>query len=188
MKLIGLTGPAGAGKDTVAAFLSSLHNFDQFALADPIRFAIMGMFGLSITDMNNRQAKEMTIDWIGKSPRQLMQTLGTEWGRRHVADDIWLRIAARKIETFHAANQFHDIPAAGIVVTDIRFENEAAWLRGQGGQLWHIHRPNATCLAGESAQHASEAGVTRQPGDIQINNLFGFDVLGSLVAEALGDN
>ena len=185
MKLIGLTGPAGSGKDTVGTILSSLHNFSKFSLADPIRFAIMGMFGTSYAEMNDRLLKESVIDWIGKSPRQLMQTLGTEWGRQHVASDIWLRIAERKIETLRAANSIDDYPIAGIVITDIRFDNEADWLRKLGGSVWHIHRPNASGPIGESARHISEAGVAMQAGDLKINNTASFDALATLAEEAL---
>lgn len=189
MKLIGLTGPAGSGKDSVAGFLSALHNFEKFALADPIRFAIMGMFGTSYTEMNDRLAKESTIEWIGKSPRQLMQTLGTEWGRKHVADDIWLRIAERKIETIRSANRFESNPIAGIVISDIRFDNEAELLRRLGGQIWHIYRPGTEFrLVGDTAAHPSEAGVIRHDEDIQISNIYGFDALATLVAEAMEAN
>jgi dephospho-CoA kinase len=40
MRLIGLTGPAGCGKDTVAGFLCIVHGFVQVSFAKPIRNAL----------------------------------------------------------------------------------------------------------------------------------------------------
>ena len=154
--LIGLTGPAGSGKDTVADWLESAHNFERIALAAPIRRGLCAMLEIS------RNAflpgiKEHVIPWIGKSPRELMQTLGTEWGRDLIAHDLWLRVAARKIE-----DSDHD----HIVITDIRFEDEAAWLRNLGGKLWFIQRDSAPPVR----KHVSEAGISATPYDTTIFN------------------
>lgn len=158
MKILGLTGPAGAGKDSVADALCWEHKFCRIALADPIRAGISAIFGLQHETLDSRADKERRIDWIGKSPRQLMQTLGTEWGRQHVAHDIWLKIAERKIQVRIANAKCTGIQ--GVVITDIRFPNEADWLR-ERGTLVHIVR-NKSDLPGldsDTAQHVSEQGI-----------------------------
>ena len=94
MQLIGLTGPAGCGKDTIANFLMETHGFVQIALADPLRDGLKAMLGVTDEQLHRRDLKEAPIDWIGRSPRELLQTLGTEWGREHVAADLWLHDAA----------------------------------------------------------------------------------------------
>ena len=180
MKLIGLTGPAGSGKDTVADILCEQHGYTRLALSDPLRDGLKAMLGLTENQFHDRTIKETPIGWIGQSPRQLLQTLGTEWGRHHVADDLWLRVANQRIADI--ANHWEYI--TGIVITDIRFPNEAAWLAERGGQLWHIDRPSAG-LNGRAGQHASEAGLDRKPEDRIIRNLFTLDALESIVAEAL---
>ena len=154
--IIGLTGPAGSGKDTVADWLEAGHDFTRVALADPIRKGLCGMFGLSMT-LFKPGIKEQVIPWIGKSPRELMQTLGTEWGREMVAPDIWLRVAENVVATE---------PGANIVVTDIRMPNEVEWLRRLGGQLWHVRRPSCA----PARAHSSEKGIPAAPGDIIISN------------------
>ena len=81
MQLIGLTGRAGCGKDTIASFLCEAHGFVQIALADPLRDGLKAMLGVTDEQLHRRDLKEAPIDWIGRSPRELLQTLGTEWGR-----------------------------------------------------------------------------------------------------------
>lgn len=157
-KIIGLTGPAGSGKDTIADWLESTHGFERLALADPIRLGLQNMLDLSYT-VFRPGIKEQVIPWLGRSPRELMQTLGTEWGRHMVRRDLWLRVAERTVAAAAAAQN-------PIVITDIRFEDEAAWLRGLGGAIWHVNRPGVAEVRG----HVSEAGVACGERDVTIYN------------------
>lgn len=157
-KLIALAGPAYCGKDTVAAILKKQFPVKSVAFADPIRDALRAMLGLN-DDHFFGHLKEVDIPWLGKSPRKLMQTLGTEWGRGLIHEDLWLLIAGRKI---------NDLMASGYhaVVTDCRFENEAAYIRNQGGVIWHIERNGTKSVSA----HKSEAGVAFAWGDVKIDN------------------
>lgn len=183
MKLIGLTGRAGSGKDTVARFLCEAHGFVQIALADPLRDGIKAMLGITDEQLQDRDLKEATIDWLGRSPRELLQTLGTEWGRNHIASDIWLRVAARRIEKYRQSKPCLHI--AGIVVSDIRFENEADWLREQGGQVWHIKRKAGNCLDGQAAAHSSEQHIPARAGEPRIYNFGTLEELYDQVTEII---
>jgi hypothetical protein len=145
--IIGLTGPAGSGKDTVAFFLNG---FQRCALADPIRMGLSAIFELPPNTWNDRETKEKVIPFIGRSPRQLMQTLGTEWGRRHVSPDIWLDLMLRRWEEIKLQ------PVARMVVTDVRFDNEAAAIINVGGTVWRVVRPDVAAVSA----HPSEAGVS----------------------------
>jgi len=171
--LIGLHGKAGAGKDTVAEHLFHRHGFARISFAGPLKDMLI-VFGVNRSLMNGAD-KEKVIDWIGKSPRQLMQTLGTEWGRGQIADDIWIRHAAHRMDVMRRISPH-------IVFTDVRFENEAAWIRSQGGQIWHVLRKlpeNVTPM------HLSEAGLGIADGDSVIPNHAGIDDLHDIVDEAL---
>lgn len=182
MKLIGLTGRAGCGKDTVARFLCEANGFVQIALADPLREGIKAMLGITDKQLQDRALKEATIDWLGRSPRELLQTLGTEWGREHVAADLWLRVAARRIERIKASPPC--LHVAGIVISDIRFENEADWLREQGGQVWHI-KGRSTTASNTAAAHSSEQHVPAMAGEPRIYNFGTLDNLYEEVTEFL---
>jgi hypothetical protein len=152
MKLIAFTGPAGAGKDTAGQHVAK-YGFRPFAFADPIRAAIASAFNLPMNVLTDRDKKEEVIAWIGQSPRQLMQTFGSEWGRQRVADDIWLRTMANKLDRCA-------IHGCGAVITDVRFDNEAEFIRARGGIVVRITRPANE--AGTASAHVSEAGVSER--------------------------
>jgi hypothetical protein len=128
------------------------------AFAGPIRAMLAAGFGFDERHFNG-PLKEVTIDWIGKSYRQMAQTLGTEWGRQQVNENLWVLAAYEKVKQFHEAG-FHAI------VTDVRFENEAEFIRSKGGVVWHIFRPDAIKVN----SHVSEAGVKFVEGDMTIVN------------------
>lgn len=183
MILIGLTGRAGCGKDTIASFLCEAHGFVQIALADPLRDGLKAMFGVTDEQLHRRDLKEAPIDWIGRSPRELLQTLGTEWGREHVAADLWLRVAARRIDRIKASPPC--LHVAGIVVSDIRFENEADWLREHGGQVWHIKRQTGNQLDSQAAAHSSEQHIPAKAGEPRIYNFGTLEQLYDQVTEII---
>jgi hypothetical protein len=151
--LIGLTGAAGAGKDTVAALLIEQHGGRVASFAGPLYEFVSAITGIPRYRLADRATKEAVIPWLGKSPRQLLQTLGTEWGRQSVADDIWVRSLLERIRPW-----LND--GLTVIVTDVRFDNEAEAIAAAGGEVWRVTRPGWRCLSGESASHASEAGVS----------------------------
>jgi hypothetical protein len=156
MILIGITGRARCGKDTAADYLSANIGFKKYSFAQPIKDAVKSIFGLT-EDHVNGHLKEVVLPDIGHSPRFLMQTLGTEWGRKIVNDQVWLLAAHRKIANLG------DYP---IVIPDVRFENEASFIRNNGGLLIHINRPDCQPVPA----HERENGVSLMPGDVQIIN------------------
>jgi hypothetical protein len=144
--IIGFTGPAGAGKDLAASMVPGGH---RIAFADPLYQGLSAMLGIPEGLLRARSTKEVPLVDFGASPRELLQTLGTEWGRRMVRHDIWLRVAWWRWEQAAAAG--HGV----IVVPDVRFANEARQIRSEGGEVWWIHRPGVEPVAA----HESEAGL-----------------------------
>jgi hypothetical protein len=155
-KIIGLIGVAGSGKTLVAKHLVERHGFVRQRFAGPLKEMIK--VGLGLTDQQlDGNGKNDPIPWAGgATARHMMQTLGTDWGRRMVHTDIWI-------------NRWRHLVAAEsselIVVDDVRFPNEAAALRDVGGQLWRVYRPGLT-----TASHASERAQAQIAEDILINN------------------
>lgn len=70
--------------------------------------------------------------------------------------------------------------ASTIIIKDIRFENEAQYLREHHGVIWHITRPNLQRVNA----HSSELGVARQPGDVLIVNDGSLEQLQAVVMQA----
>lgn len=169
LKLIGLAGPAGCGKDTVAQILCDTQEFRRISLADPIRQGIFTMLGIPEEHLTDRELKELPMaELCGKSPRQAMQTLGTEWGRNLIDQHIWLKVAERKMEYISRLAETGNAYISGIVISDIRFPGEAKWLREQGGSIWHIRRPNNPNAT--KAAHESEIPLIPEEGDSFIIN------------------
>ena len=173
--LIGLTGYAGTGKDTVRAILED-HGYHGFAFADPMRQMVRAMVdagGFDARFMDRRELKEEPIPFLGFSYRELMQTLG-DWGRG-LAPDFWVRQASA-----YAA----DAGANGLgvfCVSDVRFMNEAAWVRKQGGVIWRVHRD----LAGPVREHVSESEQDDIKPNLTIHNNGTLDELRASVRDLL---
>jgi hypothetical protein len=171
MVLIGLAGRAGVGKDTVAEFWADEHFILRAGFANPIKHALAVALGLPIGLFYDRDVKEKQIDWLGKSPRELMQLFGTEFGRERLGEDVWIRVADRMLDGLMGAPEYDTTPA--IVWTDVRMDNEADWIRSRNGWIVHVVRPDAAPVA----EHASEKGVTLKAGDIVIRNVSDLDHL-----------
>ncbi len=158
--IIGLCGAAGSGKDAAASHLCRQYRAAKFAFADPLYAAISAITGLSVHELQDRRRKETELEWLSASPRRLLQTLGTEWGRETVHPEIWIMATLRRIDASQS-------PVA--VVADVRFENEAEAIRRRGGVVWRIVRPGAG-LYGVTAGHSSEQGIPESLVDDEVLN------------------
>jgi hypothetical protein len=165
--LIGLAGPAGSGKDTVALVLESEYGYWRYAFAKPLKEALSAM---GIVEPTNREDKELRL--IGKdySYRTAAQTLGTEWAR-NLDPEFWLSLATANTKGRKL-----------VVVSDVRFTNEADWIRNNGGEVWHIAGRSIN-LVGSTKSHRSEVRLRRYPFDIVIDNSVDIDNLKTQISD-----
>ncbi len=170
--VIGIAGLARTGKDTVANFIIAAVGGYRYSFADPIRDMLRAGLGIDMNDPYWQERKEEPIPALGVSPRHMMQTLGTEWGRNCIKDDLWLLLAQQQLLR-------HGV---GMVIPDIRFENEADWVRRYGGRIIHLSRPEATSVL----SHVSESGIERRPEDVALHNNGTLDQLQDAVRRLLG--
>lgn len=151
--LIGLGGKIAAGKDTVADFLVSHHGFEKLGMSDPLAMALYTLnpwigeryseAGHYVEQIRYREiADEIGYTEAKKIPevRRLLQVLGTEIGRLQLGENTWTNVAARRISEIRAAG----VP---VVLTGVRFENEAAMIEQLGGFLVYVERPQPNLLA-----------------------------------------
>lgn len=161
--LIGICGAAGCGKDAAASVLIRERGYTLHKFAGPLYEMVSVMTGLSVEDLMDRKIKEKPLAGFGgKSPRQILQTLGTDWGRSMVASDVWIQSVAARARPLLEAGK-------GVVITDLRFDNEADWIRSEGGEVWRVERVvprDVACLS----PHTSEAGVDDARIDRTIRN------------------
>jgi len=135
IKLIGFTGKAGSGKTTAAKFLVEGRNFRVIKFAEPIK-AMLRAIGLEWRELEG-DLKEAPCPILGgKTPRFAMQTLGTEWGRQTIYQDIWVEAWAALVKKALDSGE-------SIVCDDVRFPNEVATIKSLGGKIIDIVNPRA---------------------------------------------
>ena len=160
MKLIGITGKARSGKDTIAEYLWGRHAFTRIAFADPLKLAAQAMFGLSAAQTWDADQKEVVIPHWGMSPRQIFQLLGTEAAKPVFGKDIWIKRWRISYDMLSRTDH--------IVVPDVRFDEEAEAIRGLGGVIVEVQR--GVGLQGSTGTHASELGLLKLPDYVIDNN------------------
>lgn len=157
--LIGLAGKAGTGKDAAGAYLQTRYGIERYAFASPLKFGLQVMLGLDGRHTDGALKEIGMTEFGGMSPRQLMQSLGTEWGRSMVADTVWVDRGLAFWDRMSSEGK-------SVVITDVRFQNEAEMIRSAGGVIVRIVRDSAKGVA----EHSSERGVPRSLVDASIQN------------------
>lgn len=173
-RLIGITGKAGAGKDTLADYLVRQHGFSKYSLAAPMKKLLNERFGWTDEDWSDREWKEAPIPACGyergalgfMSPRSWAQWLGTEVGRTIGGENVWVNMMAREWDRLHVAAEVRRRAMPLMVVPDVRFDNEAARILALGGVVIRVVRPGAVPVAA----HVSETGVQDELVQLSINN------------------
>lgn len=162
--IIGLAGPIGSGKDTLALMLTRA-GFRRIKFADTL-YAMANVVDPAFhPDMTQQAKKEFVLgDSNLGTRRAFLEHLGTEFGRLLVDENFWsiltrLTILQSQVEA----------PSLGIVVSDVRFDNEANMIRSLGGHIVHI-KPQWECV---KTGHASDAGVTFMEDDSILGAVYG---------------
>lgn len=155
--VIALCSPAmGSGKSVIADHLVEQHGFQLVKFAAGLKAmtaALLTSIGLTATEITEAiegDTKETVIPALGCTPRRIMQTLGTEWGRDLIDRDLWANIAAARCLSILATGQ-------SIVVDDLRYENELAALHLLGAYVYRVVRPGVEV----TATHSSEGSLDR---------------------------
>jgi hypothetical protein len=163
--IIGLSGYAQSGKDTVAKYLVEHHGFERVAFADPIRDFLLEVDpilenGLHMTTV----VKDLGWELAKKQAevRRLLQVAGVA-ARKHIDTDLWVIAAIRKMN--EVGKQY--------VITDVRFQNEAVMIKQSGGHLWRIERDGV----GPVNDHISEHDLKDWEFDVVLHNNSNFDSL-----------
>jgi len=162
-KLIGISGAKFAGKTEVANILrDQLNGAMILNLPEPIYHACMAIFGWSYEQCTDPVLREQIDERYGVSPRYAQQTLGTEWGRNIIHGELWLIRADDVLATIE-----ENMSINFAIVPNIRFYNEALWIRRNGGIVFNVHR-NGYEL---DHSHGSEVGIPAELIDAHIHNM-----------------
>jgi hypothetical protein len=151
IKLIGLSGYARSGKDTIASYLIDNHGYTKRAFADPIRESLVRLNpSIEVTGMGGRIPLATAVRFLGwealKSDypevRQLLQQMGTEVGREMFGESFWVDQAFKQIPD-----------GASVVFSDVRYRNEADAIKQNGGEVWRIERPGVSAANDHTSEH-----------------------------------
>ena len=157
---IGLVGYSQSGKDTVAEILVKNYGYTRVAFADKIReflYDLNPMVACSPTGYLQDLVNLVGWDAAKQEPqvRRLLQDLGNS-ARKTIDENVWVTLALGNIDV----NQ-------RVVITDVRFENEAMMIKLMGGQLWRVKRVGV----GPVNDHVSESELEGYKVDqIFVNN------------------
>ncbi|MFA6118141.1 MAG: hypothetical protein WC729_29410 [Sphingomonas sp.] len=190
--ILGLCGHSGAGKDTFADRLVLKYGWQKVALADPLKRICQQVYDFTDQQLwgpsecrNAPDKRYFRPDGDPRfpylTPREALQLLGTEWGRR-CYDNTWVDLAIRTAKDILAGRAYHqhlglgpEVPpgtpkhlaprrATGVVIPDVRFKNELDAIRAAGGRVVRLIRLGKDGQVG-IAGHASEAEQDGLPND-----------------------
>jgi hypothetical protein len=190
--LIGIAGKAGAGKDTIAERLCEKWGYTNVKFAEAVWQAILRIDPYVVeehtvvaapslrdsvpilSDVNNWKEQKVVqvarlsevVLRIGREKakaipevRRLLQATGNDMGREYLDPDLWVT----KLWADTA-----DMDRDGLVVSDVRYPNEADWCH-RFGSVIKVERPGER-LTGDLAQAKSETMVDSIEADVTISN------------------
>lgn len=158
-KIIGITGKARSGKDTLAAALTS-GGYERRGFADTLKTLTASLAGEHPDLYFSDVTKEEHCPSLGMTRREALQNVGKGM-RDALGPDIWANILVRV---------WQQDGEPMLVVPDVRYDNEAEILREAGAIIIQVCRPNNVGLTGSAAAHESERGVSGHLVDIFHHN------------------
>ncbi|QAY26946.1 deoxynucleoside monophosphate kinase [Streptomyces phage Shawty] len=179
-KSIGLIGRAQSGKDTVGARLRQRYGYQRVAFADPLKRAALNMdpyipTGYGVTVRLSALIADVGWDYAKvqyPEVRRILQHVGQTV--REIDPEFWVRAAVPAIE---AAERL-GLP---VVVTDVRYENEARALRDRGFSMVRVTRPGTDV----PNAHKSETELESWATALTIANTGTLDDLNNIVDSLL---
>src|SRR5262245_3776851 len=165
--LVGISGKKRHGKDTVCRMLGcNLGGVKRMAFADALKEEVATACQVTLESIEEHKEKF----------RPMLQWWGTEFRRKFFGENYWLNRLREKIAVEMLLH-----PEAKIVVTDVRFPNEAELIHSMGGVMVRVQR-NISPVNGLSQEsrvltaeelHPSETALDHFEFDYHVKNHYG---------------
>lgn len=140
--IIVFTGRHGVGKTTLADYIINAHrSFIKLSFATPLKKCCEQLFNIPENYFLDSNKKDCILpEFIDVTPRQLLQTFGTNVVRRHLVDEFQQicpefssMIQDMGLLTWIMKRKIENTIKNDIVIDDLRFINEAQMLRTFAG-------------------------------------------------------
>lgn len=166
--IIGITGKKKSGKDTLFSMFAGVSaDFNRFAFGDDLKAEVAYACGVTVKFINDN--KDVF--------RPVLQWWGTDFRRNCCGKDYWVAKMRDQLS-------FPSINASRIpVITDVRFINEAAFVKSMGGVMVRV-------VGGKSEdgdEHLSECEMDSIPVEYVIDNHYGLEMLAASAMTLLKD-
>jgi hypothetical protein len=186
--ILGLAGPARSGKDTVASIVAEIiegegHSVKRDAFANRLKISAAHALGFKFdtideyrdwSDHIKENCRVNVVDLAGTyksvSGREYLQFYGTEAHRNVFSTDFWVD-----------ALLSNPVEEQLLVVTDVRFPNEAEAIIESGGEVWRVNREGS----GVPGSHVSETPLPDDLVDYEIDNDGTIEDLRKLIKDTL---
>ena len=154
MIIIGISGKKGSGKDTFASLLANeLLKVKLKAFADNLKKCCAIISNQHEWNFYSQDCKNKKAGFLSMTNRELMQKFGDL--TRQIDSDIWIKLAL----------DINNVNTDVLIITDVRFKNEAKAIKDKGGILIRIESDRS-----ETDSHISEI-------DLDSYNIFDFGII-----------
>lgn len=189
IQVIALVGKAGSGKTVVGQHLVNNYRYKRLRFAERLK-AMLYAFGLNEREVDGDDKGKPCESLCGQTPRHAMQTLGTEWGRRIIGDDLWVKALERDLIAYI------NVGITKFVIDDMRFLNEESWLDNLYDIIYkhgdmldtriiRIIRDVEEISKSDGSMHVSETEMDKIVPDLWIENTGTLEELYANVGRAL---
>lgn len=141
-RLIGICGYARSGKDTAAEALVE-DGWTRVAFADALKEDVINAVVRSLEAVYHDNQSGI-VSTLFAEKKETFRPLLVEYGRamRNIVPGYWIDRASTSLEACSGAN---------VVVTDVRYANEARWIRSKGGIVISVSRVGVPAANNEEA-------------------------------------
>lgn len=151
--IIGLSGYAGVGKDTLAKYIVELDpSFEIKKFSGKLKEVASLLTGIPVDNFENQKFKTQELNGWDMTVRELLQKLGTEAIRDGLHEDAWVNAL---FANYHQGENW--------VITDMRFPNEYEAVKRFGGKAIRLDREGIKPIN----YHPSETAIDSFDFDIQ---------------------
>lgn len=128
--IIGIAGKKGSGKDTLGKYICDKYGFKRYAFGDPVKEVCKILFGFNDEQLYGDDKEKMDMK-LGIRPREAFQKIGTDFGRE-IIHKLFPRLLIEKEELWISIF-LRNACKNNLVITDVRFQNEADAIKKAGG-------------------------------------------------------